>query len=150
MSEAPLLFYGSPRAYAEFSNWHTSFFELDGKTWPSSEHYFIAMKTTDLEKQETIRKADSASEAKRLGSRRAGFITLRSGWDGMKFEVMRKACYAKFSQNADLKQLLLETGDRVIHEDCKDPWWGGGPNYPKGKDYLGKVLVKVREELRAA
>lgn len=147
MSNDPILFYGSPRAYSEFSNWHEAFFELDGKTWPTSEHYFMAMKTTDKEHQERIRKAPDAGTAKRWAGRN-GFITLRKGWDGMKFDVMYRACLAKFSQNEDLKELLLSTGDRPIHEDCKDPWWGGGPNFPKGKDYLGKVLMKVRAELR--
>lgn len=148
MSNSPVFFYGESRPYSEFSNWHTAFFELDGKTWPTTEHYFMAMKTTDPEKQEAIRKATSPREAKRLGSRHAKFITLRQGWDGMKFDVMYRANLAKFQQNPDLAEMLLATGDAPIHEDCADPWWGGGPNFPHGRDWLGKVLMKVRDELR--
>jgi ribA/ribD-fused uncharacterized protein len=143
----PVLFYGPSRPYAEFSNWHPAPFELDGKRWPTSEHYFMAMKTTDGEQQDRIRKARGPREAKRLAGP-TGIITLRADWDYIKFDVMVRACYAKFSQNEDLKQLLLSTGDRPIHEDCPDKWWGGGPNYPNGKDLLGKVLMKVRQMLR--
>jgi len=149
MSQDPLLFYGRNRPYFEFSNWHLAPFELDGKEWKTSEHYYMAMKTTDKEHRELIRKARTPRTAKHLAGPK-GVITLRKGWDGMKFDVMYRACLAKFSQNEDLKELLLSTGDRPIHEDCPDPWWGGGPNFPKGRDLLGRVLVKVREELRNA
>lgn len=27
-------------------------------------------------------------------------------------------------------------------------WWGGGPNFPGGKDLLGKALMEVRKILR--
>lgn len=147
MSE-PILFYGQNRDFSEFSNWHYASFELDEKTWKTSEHYYMAMKTSDKAHQEVIRTSATPKDAKNLASARKKFIVLRSGWDGMKFEVMRKANYAKFSQNSDLKALLLSTGDRPIHEDSHDPWWGGGPNFPEGKDLLGKVLIKVRQQLR--
>jgi len=144
----PVLFYGNNRPFGEFSNWYRGAgFELDGQWWPTSEHYFMAQKTTDKKHRERIRKASSPREAKELAGR-GGIITLRKGWDGMKFEAMYRACYAKFSQNDDLRELLLSTGDRPIHEDCRDPWWGGGPNFPSGKDLLGKVLRKVRDTLR--
>jgi len=32
----------------------------------------------------------------------------------------------------------------VIHENRRDPEWGGGPNFPKGKDLLGQALMRVR------
>lgn len=145
MSEQnPVLFYSTRGNFGEFSNWYTAWFELDGKTWKSSEHYFMAQKTTNKKEQEKIRKTKTPREAKKFG--RA--VQLRSGWEGMKFEIMVKACYAKFSQNERLKELLLSTGDRPIHENCSDPHWGGGPNYPKGKDLLGKALMKVRDMIK--
>ena len=55
---------------------------------------------------------------------------------------------SKFWQNADIREVLLSTGDRAIHENCNDAWWGGGPNYPRGRDLLGKALMEVRAILR--
>ena len=73
---------------------------------------------------------------------------LRPDWDTFKYGWMVTVLQAKFSQNPRFKTLLLSTGDRVIHENCKDPWWGGGPNFPKGRDLLGKALMVVRTWLR--
>lgn len=144
----PILFYGKSRPYFEFSNWYRAKFTLDGKEWPTSEHYFMAMKTLDPGHREQIRKAATPAVAKNLAGP-GGIIQLRSGWDGMKYNVMYRACLAKFEQNPELSALLLSTGDATIHEDCSDPWWGGGPNYPDGRDMLGRVLVAVRAALRA-
>ena len=71
------------------------------------------------------------------------------------------AVMAKFSQNADLKQLLLNTGDAILAECAvKDLIWGIGlsmkdpnrfdMNKWRGENLLGKVLMKVREILRKA
>jgi hypothetical protein len=27
-----------------------------------------------------------------------------------------------------------------------EPWWGGGPHFPSGRDLMGKVLLRVRDE----
>lgn len=140
----PVLFYSSSDPWGELSNWWPAPFELDGKVWPTTEHYFMAHKTKDPVERERIRRAPSPRRAKELGRQ----VRLRRGWDGMKFEVMLTANRAKFTQHDDLRELLLSTGDRPIHENCGDPWWGGGPNFPDGRDLLGKVLVRVRDELR--
>jgi len=145
---APILFYGRSRPFFEFSNWYVGKpFEAEGKLWPTSEHYFMALKTTDPKAREQIRKAKTPREAKDLAGPK-GIIKLRDNWDNIKFDMMVRACYEKFSQDEELKALLLSTGDAPIHEDCDDEWWGGGPNYPNGKDLLGKALMKVREQLK--
>ena len=54
----------------------------------------------------------------------------------------------KFSHNKDLKEMLLETGDAIIEEgnDWNDTFWGVCNG--KGENHLGKILMKIREELR--
>lgn len=50
----------------------------------------------------------------------------------------------KFTQNADLKKQLLETGDReLIEHTRKDKYWGDGGN-GTGKNRLGILLMKLR------
>lgn len=64
-----------------------------------------------------------------------------------KVEVMYSVCRAKFGQNAELSALLLSTGDKPLHENRLDSHWGGGPSFPRARDLLGQVLMRVRDEL---
>lgn len=141
----PVLFFGKHRPYFQFSNWHPAMFNLDGLFWENTEQAYMYEKSLDAEYRQKIRATGDPAEIKRLG--RA--CTLRPKWDTMKYDVMVRVNEPKYRQNPDLAALLLGTGDRPIHEDCKDPWWGGGPNFPSGRDMLGKVLIDVRTRLRA-
>jgi hypothetical protein len=142
----PVLFAskGGDPAYMDFSNFGATPFELGGKTWPTVEHYFQAMKTEDEGDRELIRKAGWPGEAKRLGRR----VVLRDQWDAIKYDIMFGAVRAKFDQHPKLMEALLATGNRPLHEDRPDPWWGGGPNYPKGKDWMGMILTDLRDLFR--
>lgn len=75
---------------------------------------------------------------------------------------MRRGVLAKFSYrpNKDLRQRLLDTGNRILIEASPfDTYWGCGwsadmyraspsEHYP-GRNELGKVLMEVRDILRA-
>ena len=57
------------------------------------------------------------------------------------------ALSAKFSQNAELKNLLLSTGDSTIIEDSFiDMYWGGAKK--EAKSMLGVLLMIMRERLK--
>jgi hypothetical protein len=142
----PVLFYGHTEGiYAAFSNFYLAEFELDGMKWACSEQAFMYFKSDDKEYQKKVRKTTDPYEVKRLGRT----ADLKSNWDSIKYEIMTRVLEAKFRQNPRLRDLLLLTGERPIHENCKDPWWGGGPNFPGGRDLLGKALMRVRAKLRA-
>lgn len=142
----PILF-GRDRdsVYAAFSNFHPAAFDLDGHRWACSEQAYMYRKSDDPEYQTKVLATPKGSEVKRLGST----ATLRPDWDEVKYGFMVRVLLAKFGQNQHLRNLLLLTGDRPIHEDRPDPWWGGGPNFPTGRDLLGKALMEVRAMLRA-
>ena len=58
---------------------------------------------------------------------------------------MYKALYHKFNQYLELKELLLETGDRKIVEHSPyDSYWGDGPD-GMGLNRLGVLLMKLRD-----
>ena len=74
---------------------------------------------------------------------------LRADWEKNKDDVMRRAVFAKFSQHADARAILLETGDAHIIENApRDYYWGCGAK-GTGQNKLGQILVEVREQLRA-
>jgi len=68
-------------------------------------------------------------------------------WEKNKQELMYQVVKAKFSQRPVFKQTLLDTGSRPIAEHCEDKEWGDGKD-GTGKNYLGKILMRVRDELR--
>lgn len=72
---------------------------------------------------------------------------LRTDWETVKNNVMKKALTAKFTQHEDLKILLLSTGEaKLIEHTENDAYWGDGGD-GKGKNYLGILLMQVREEI---
>ena len=65
------------------------------------------------------------------------------------YAIMREAVLAKFSQHADIREVLLGTGDALLVEHTSsDHYWGDGGD-GSGRNMLGQILMSVREELRA-
>ena len=66
-------------------------------------------------------------------------------WDKIKLNIMAGIVFAKFEQNLDLRQQLLDTGDRYLEEtnDWNDVYWGVVPGIG-GKNKLGIILTLVR------
>jgi ribA/ribD-fused uncharacterized protein len=132
--------------YGCFSNFSAHGFTLDGVWWRTSEHYFQAQKFAGTEHVEQIRKATSPTVAARMGRSRKR--PLRRDWEEVKDEVMRRAVLAKFEANAEIRKILLDTGDAEIVENApKDYYWGCGAD-GSGKNRLGEILMEVRKELR--
>ncbi len=139
-------FYRVRDKYGVFSNFAPYPIWLDGKQWPTSEHYFQAHKFTDAAQQEAVRLAKSPMEAVRIGRDREWI--LRADWEEVKDEIMREGVWAKFAQHSKLRELLLSTGDTTIVEHTKnDSYWGDGSD-GTGKNMLGRILMEVRERIR--
>jgi ribA/ribD-fused uncharacterized protein len=69
-------------------------------------------------------------------------------WDNIKINVMYEVVKAKFTQHTELTKLLLDTKDAIIIEHTEnDDFWGDGGN-GKGKNMLGKVLMRVRDDIK--
>jgi ribA/ribD-fused uncharacterized protein len=139
-------FYRVSDAFGEFSNFALYPIELDGEVWPTSEHYFQAMKFKDKHHQEMIRAANSPMEAARMGRDRRR--PMRGDWEVVEDQVMFDAVLAKFTQYEELRQLLLSTGDaNIIEHTERDRYWGDGGD-GRGKNRLGQILMQVRQSLR--
>nr|QBK86771.1 MAG: NADAR domain protein [Marseillevirus LCMAC103] len=137
-------FYGAHAAHGEFSNFYPAPFEVAGKTWPTSEHYFQAMKFADAATQEAIRTAATPALAKKAGGSRAR--ALRKNWEAVKVDVMRAALEAKFTQHPELLRVLLDTHPQPLSEHTsRDSFWGDGGDDRTGENMLGRLLVELRE-----
>jgi DNA-directed RNA polymerase II subunit RPB2 len=132
----------------EFSSYFAVKITIDDKVWPTTEHYFQAMKfPSNPEYQEQIRLAKTPAAAKKLG--KTADVPTRPDWMKVRESVMLTAVRAKFQIPA-LKAKLLATG-KVLMRDMspQDNFWGVGRS-GKGQNKLGKILMRVREELAAA
>ena len=139
-------FYSVSDEHGEFSNFSPHSIRLDGKVWPTSEHYFQAQKFRDKTHQEEIRRVKSPMEAARMGRSRKR--PLRKDWESIKDQVMRTAVLAKFTQHDDVRALLLSTGNaKLVEHTTNDSYWGDGGD-GSGKNMLGRILMEVREQLR--
>lgn len=141
-------FYSTSGEYGCFSNFSRHSVFLKGKRWPTSEHYFQAMKFEGTEHAEAVRRCERPAEAANMGRDRK--LPLRRDWESVKNQVMLEVVRAKFSQHEELRAVLLGTGDaKLVEHTENDSYWGDGGD-GSGKNRLGQILMRVREELRAA
>ena len=139
-------FYSTGDEHGCFSNFAAYPISLKGKRWPTSEHYFQAQKFAGTEHEGEVRKAKSPMIAARLGRDRKK--PLRRDWESVKVAIMREAVRAKFVQHAEIREILLSTGDaKIIEHTENDDYWGDGGN-GSGKNKLGQILMEIRTELR--
>lgn len=135
-------------AYSFLSNFYSCDIDYDGENYTSSECAFQAMKESDKSKRGNWSHL-SPSEAKKKGRK----CKLRSDWEEVKVNIMFDILKAKFSDE-DLKTRLLLTGDKPLIEGNQwhDNFWGNCTCRKcegiKGKNMLGKLLMKLRSEIR--
>ncbi len=92
-----------------------------------------------------VRQAKSPMIAARIG--RSWKRPLRKDWEAVEDSIMHEAVRAKFTQHADLREILLGTGEaEIVEKTEKDKYWGDGGD-GRGKNKLGQILMRVREEL---
>src|SRR5260370_972666 len=82
-------FFSKSEAHREFSNFAPFAIDLDGKRWPTTEHYYQAQKFADAEMQAKIRKAEKPIIAKNLADKHRD--RTRPDWEAVKDEVMYRA-----------------------------------------------------------
>ena len=131
--------------YRFLSNFYEAPITYEGITYRNNEAAFQAQKClTDEEKLEFA--TLEPSKAKSLGRR----VSLRSDWEKVKVGIMEEIVRAKFLQNDELANQLLSTGDRILEEgnSWNDTFWGVSIKTRKGENNLGRILMKIRDEIK--
>ena len=137
-----------PREFYPFDNFSSFKVEWNGYLFASVEEAYQAASFmgSDEELVEKIKKSHSADEAQRIAY--ANRDKRREDWDDVKISIMEELLRLKIEQNPYVKKKLLQIGDYMIVEDSpKDDFWGWGPNR-NGQNNLGKLWMKLREELK--
>lgn len=127
--------------YAFLSNMYETHVFYNGAHYNNSEAAFQAQKNPE----EALKFIGvSGYMAKKLGKK----VALRPDWDEVKLQIMYEIVSAKFSQNETLKQKLIDTGNATLIEGntWNDRFWGVCNG--EGENHLGKLLMRVRLELK--
>jgi ribA/ribD-fused uncharacterized protein len=114
---------------------------------PTVEHAFQAAKATSWPDFRSVWFASTPAEAKRIGQWE---IRARPDWESHRFHAMLAALRAKY-RIPRFREALLATGDRPLAEDSPSDFeWGArdGHGGYTGRNYLGRALMRVRDEIR--
>ncbi len=127
---------------AFLSNFYERPVTYDGLTYRNSEAAFQAQKC-QLISEKVAFTTMNPRQAKKAGRS----VKLRPDWETVKVDKMYHIVLAKFEQNPDLMNLLLNTGDVYLEEGNTwgDTTWGTVNGH--GQNLLGKILMDVRKEL---
>ena len=136
------------REFYCFSNFSSFAVRWKGKLWLTSEHAYQAahfFKTAPNLVQQ-IATATSAHVAFKLA--KTNTAKAPANWELIKSGIMEDILRHKLRQHPYVKYKLMQTGRRKIVEDSfRDSFWGWGPD-KKGRNELGKLWMKLRDELR--
>lgn len=162
-----IYFYDIKEEYGYYSNFSPYSVVIEGIKYQTVEHYFQSQKFTDSWYRELIKNANTPGIARLLAHQEIGGgykwrtdlnpyiqksidqeIKWIENWENIKLDIMYVGIYAKFTQHLDLQQKLLDTGNAEIAENSpRDNYWGIGKNRD-GQNHLGRLLMKLRDELR--
>lgn len=143
-----------------FSQWYPSKFIVGGKEFQYAEQFMMAKKAELFNDIETLNKIMTASDPrtiKKLGREVKNFDP--EVWNEKKFEIVVQGNLAKFSQDPELQDFILSTGNKILVEASPyDKIWGIGldekstdaisPERWKGQNLLGFALMKVRSIIK--
>lgn len=153
-------FYREYEEYGCFSNWYKADFEYAGKKFISAEQYMMYHKMIQFgafDVAERILNETDQGTIKSLGRTKLDSFDPKL-WDKTKYAIVKRGIRAKFMQNPELLQQLLDTGNALLAECSKnDKQWGIGIDITDesrmdttkwhGQNLLGRILMEIRQEL---
>lgn len=143
-----------------FSQWHIESFEERGVRYNCAEQYMMAQKALlfrDFESYDKIMESTWQKEMQDLGRGVKNYV--QDVWDENKYRIVFKGNFLKFTQNIELENLLLETGNTILVEASPvDKVWGIGMteddpdcldfNKWKGLNMLGFAITEVKKGIQ--
>jgi len=140
----------SEKPYGAFSNLYRRDVLFEGEMFATSEHAYQAGKARKPAVRKWLMEAPSPALLA-MAAHGLYYWDVAPGWSTTKFDRMRRVLRAKFTQHADLRELLLSTGDARLVEGAAfdnevNRLWGEVNGV--GKNMLGVMLMELREQIR--
>lgn len=143
-----------------FNQWHPATFKHNNFTFANAEQAMMAEKAflfKDFGTLSEILECVSPRAVKALGRLVKGYVDWQ--WAAERLQAVININYEKFSQNEEMREILLATGNKILVEASPvDKIWGIGmaennancinPHLWLGENLLGEALMVVREQLR--
>lgn len=145
-------FYRANGPYGEFSNLFRREVVVRGVSFKTSEHAYQSRKARRPEVGTWMLAAPTPS----LVAAAAHALLhwdVAPGWSRFRYAWMMECVAAKFGQHEDLQRVLLGTGGRRLVEvgsvdnDVNRRW---GEVNGRGRNFLGRILMRVRADLGGA
>lgn len=135
--------------YKFLSNFYPSVITYEDDVYPTVEHAYQAAKTLDKNIRKHIRDMEYPGQTKAyVKIWKDSTFHIRTDWDHIKYAIMQTLVENKF-ENKELRQALIETGERELIEGniWGDTYWGMA--YDRNTDYhgenhLGNILMDIR------
>ena len=163
-TDTKILFYSDKSGnYRFMSNFYPSKFIENDIEYNCSEQYFMKKKQemfdpTNIILANNILNNTNPKEIKKYGRQVKNYND--DVWNNERYQIMKNGLRLKFSQNPDLKQSLLATGNKNLYEASPyDNIWGTGFNANEtlekinnnkqnelGHNLLGRALEEIRNE----
>ena len=167
VGDKDIFFYEADKPYGFLSNYYASTITVKEQKYPTVEHYYQAAKFIDAEYRQIIISQNTPNKAREVASQKikGGYkwrtdlnpiiqkylslgVRVIPDWEEKKDQIMLIGLQAKFTQNLELQEALLATGNAKLYEDSpRDDYWGVGKS-KNGKNKLGQLLMQVRTEIR--
>ncbi len=124
--------------------------ELDDLRWPSVEHYVQGMQLADPAKRPDVAAAPHPEAAIALAKKLTRWRprARQRDWKRLQLVYMTRGTYTKARAYQEVREALLDTGERTIVETSQyDYYWGCGRD-TRGENRFGRMLMDVRARLR--
>jgi ribA/ribD-fused uncharacterized protein len=130
--------------YSCFSNFYPRSVLYNGKRYKTKEHAFQCQKATNQKDFDFIFNAVTPYQAKK----RSRTIKIKGNWKESRRWIMHDIVLAFFTEWSDLRKILLDSGDQELIEgnEYHDKYWGVCDGV--GENWLGKILMLTRDELK--
>ncbi len=141
------IFFYTPTFYA-FDSFSAFAIEIWDNIFPTAEHAYQWKKFQFSQSvvAEQILSARSARDTKVIADQHKDLVS--PDWHGVKASCMEEIVRAKCLQHEKIRTLLAETGScQIIENSPTDSYWGAGPD-GDGQNQLGKIWMKLRDELQ--
>lgn len=133
-------------AFDALNNFSAHTVELWNKRFPTAKHAYQWKKMSELQPEvaQKILEAGSPEAAQQIAHKNKKLMPQE--WHDKKVAVMEEILRAKLAQHEDVQDVLERSGKRWIVENSPiDNFWGYGPK-GDGKNMMGMLWMKIRDE----